>query len=884
MIVWFKLSECKNQHFFALIRYLVLIILLFPFKLEGQYRFDFEFDSSGAEQCALGEGWSQVPGQRWCKDTIHPIAGGSSLHHSFDSSQEGCDHLVFRPDPLNIQDSFALSFRIRHGYLPSSMNNWQLAMGATFENAPDQGGGEALLTSGLVLGVNFSGSDDLIKIWHVDQGVSRVLCTSALNYQEQAGTEKAPLISLRGDGNGKLDLYWSADPDEQLPELLVSCRIDGISWGRQLVLRYQYTSSRDRALWLDDLVLEGCFEKDTLAPRVRELKVLDAHTLELVFSEEVVLSDQFGLFLYSEEFPGGIPPADLRMLGEGLQISFAEMIPNREACRLFIDGVEDLDGNRMEATKLDVMRNVPEWGDVVFNEIMADPEPAIRQTEEYLELYNRSGYPVDPEGWQLHVNERTYVLDASMGIISTENFILLTGITLPNAGGLLSLYSTAGVLIHAACYRPPWDGPAWKKEGGWSLESPDADQPCGISYHWEYSIDPGGGTPGWANSNLSKLEDRETPVFLYAGQGDAGELYLHFSEPIAHFQGTINLSPGDMQPDSLRLVDPLRDILYLHFPEDFREWPQYRLDLPGFLDCAGNCSGEELLQAGKPLEPGPGSVLINEIMYDPEENKPEYVELFLPGPDILDLRDLAIHLVDEGGLPDHPLPLSQHSRLVLPGQYLVLTECVLQLEETYGLAVSGRWVELSGLSGLSSTGGRIYLTDRAGRVVDMADYSDNMHMDLLEDPGGISLERISAERPGDDPGNWHSAASIAGYATPGSLNSQALELSDGGEILEVSPEVFSPDNDGFEDLLDITIRTGGPDWIIGLIITDMEGRLIRVLANNHLAGPSVSYCWDGQGGDGSMQAMGFYAIHVRAYHPATGKQWVRRKAVGLVHR
>jgi hypothetical protein len=192
-------------------------------------------------------------------------------------------------------------------------------------------------------------------------------------------------------------------------------------------------------------------------------------------------------------------------------------------------------------------------------------------------------------------------------------------------------------------------------------------------------------------------------------------------------------------------------------------------------------------------------------------------------------------------------------------------------------------VEVAGLPGLNNSSGRIFLTDRAGNVLDMVEYSDDMHMELLDDPKGISLERISLDRPGNDPGNWHSAASVNAYATPGSKNSQSLTEEKAEQILEVRPRVFSPDNDGKQDLLEIIISTGGNDWLIGLLITDLHGNRVRVLANNHLAGPSVSYTWDGEGEDGSMLPLGFYVIHVRAYHPGTGEQWVRRKAAGLVY-
>ena len=271
-------------------------------------------------------------------------------------------------------------------------------------------------------------------------------------------------------------------------------------------------------------------------------------------------------------------------------------------------------------------------------------------------------------------------------------------------------------------------------------------------------------------------------------------------------------------------------------------------------------------------------------MYDPEDGKPAYVELFHPGEKFYDLRDLSIHFVEEGGSPDHPVALSCCSRLVLPGQYLVITKCIANLADAYNLEVSGQWVEVDGLPGLKKSSGCIYLTDRAGNVVDMVVYSDEMHMELLDDPTGISLERVAWDRSGIDPDNWHSAASLEGYATPGKRNSQSPGESDSKGLLTVEPEVFSPDMDGYDDLLEIVIRTGGQAWVVGLVISDLHGTIIRVLANNQIAGPLASYTWDGEGENGSMQPMGFYVVHVRAYHPATGEQWIRRKAVGLVYR
>jgi hypothetical protein len=883
MIGNIKLTDCKNHHFFALIKHVALFILLISFKLEGQYRFDYVIDSSEVEQCCPCSQWKQFPEGRWCCDTMEAIEGAFSLRHCFDNPEEGCDYLVFRHDPISFSDSFSVSFRLRHGFAPSSQNNWQLAVLAEFS--------EAEILSGIVVGVNYKGSDDLVKIWGVNAGVIEEWCTSSLNYQEQVGTALAPLFQLEWDGSSHLSLYCSLDPLNQVPELIGSCRPESLPTGRELVLRYRYTSSRDRALWMDSLILDGDFEKDTISPVVCDVEVVDGRTLRIGFSERVVKPDTLMFMLHAQESFGGVSPDSLEELEQGVLISFLKAFPNRLPCELHVQGVEDLEGNFLRDTVVPLMRNEAEWGDLVFNELLFDPDPPVRYDAEYLEFYLRSDYQLNMEGWQLKVNERSYELSSYLAndAISSApgEYVLVQGITLPNGGAVLSLYSSEGKLIHAATYRVPWDGANWKKEGGWSLESPDVNQLCTVSWNWQFSNDPSGGTPGQANSMLANLVDKEAPVLLFAGLGDPGECLLYYSEPLRlseEVKTGIRLYPGGVEPQRVEAIEPLSEILSLSFSEDFHQWLSFRLSLPELIDCKGNVALSDEFRAGALSHALYGSVVINEIMYDPEEGKPEYLEIYLPGKKFYDLRDLSIHFVEEGGEADHPVALSSCSRLILPGQYLVLAKCVAHLADAYGLELSGRWVEVEELPALRNSSGTIYLTDRAGNVVDMVVYSDAMHLELLDDPTGISLERVSWHRSAIDPDNWHSAASLDGYATPGRRNSQSPGESDPRGLLTVEPEVFSPDMDGYDDLLEIVIRTGGQDWVVGLWITDLHGNQIRVLANNHSTGPLITYTWDGEGENGSMQPMGFYVVHVRAYQPVTGEQWIRRKAVGLVYR
>lgn len=577
-------------------------------------------------------------------------------------------------------------------------------------------------------------------------------------------------------------------------------------------------------------------------------------------------------------------------------------------------------------------RRTAGWGDVVFSEVMYDPDPPVAlPCYEYLELLSRSEELLCLEGWELWINTRMYELPHD--ILSPGERVVLTspgwaeeyadpvrivpvfgsGSVLPNSGAIMALYDTMGNLVHATRYRVPWDAPVWKKEGGWSLESPDEEMSCILSGLWEFSVDQNGGTPGRKNSISRKITDEKPPVFLHGSRWESGDITLTFSEPVMSspsgtqwvdlqvrggefkeepggFQsvpgrlepGNVLLLPGNLRPDSLVSSVPTGEQVRVFFAPGQVPAGEFRLVLSDIMDCAGNPLEERVIGLGPPGEPAPGCILINEIMYDPREGEPEFIELYIPGTMYYDLKEFAI---EAGNLH----PLSTGSRIVAPGDHLLLGRNILHLADNYDLGPSGRWIEVAGLDLPGSTGGTIRLTDRAGNTVDLVTYHDDMHLQLLGDTKGVSLERISTGRPGNDPGNWHSAASLEGYSTPGRPNSQSSRCDisgtmDPGRLLITEPRVFSPDNDGFQDLLEIRVELGSPGFVIRLWITDTQGVPVRDLASNHVAAPSLVYTWDGEKDDGRMADEGIYVVHLAAYHANSGSSRTRRVAVGLIYR
>jgi len=812
--------------------------------------------------------------------------------------------IIFTHDPVAEDGKFTCSFRVRHGYPPSSANNWQLAV--LSEISPDTGGNGSWISEGLILGVNLDRADDHLVLWQWVQGTGYELCTTSLDFQESVGPDGSPLLSLEVEEDGNVSIYFAISGSES--SLIGEGQLMEWPGGRQLAVCYQYSAAQDRKFWIDDLTLAGSFRKDTLPPRIDSVKVIDSEHVRLEFTEPVGPPDCSSFLL---QWPDGErqSPVSCNPAGEAeVILRFEKDLPNREWMELHVAGICDRDGNYMGDTLLYVRRNEAAWGDVVFNEVMADPDPEVGLLpREYLELYNRSGEDIDLAGWQLAVNEHVYQL-ATRRVepgynLPPAGYAIVTEIPLPNDGGLLILQDERGTLVHAVTYCRPWMGPEWKKEGGWSVESPDPERICGVSALWGYSTNPAGGTPGRINSLDAEIKDTDPPVLLYTGFGDnEGVFSLYFSEPVrySHWGSShFPLSPGEQIPDSVSPALPLSDRVDIWLPEGMEKTSEFTLGLPFLVDCSGNLCRSREVRGGNPLTPQYGKIVINEVMYAPRDGAPEYIELYNPGQGYYDLKDFRLDVVREGNAQEgtaqegtapegttleKPVALTTRSRLMAPGSYVVLTGNTGWFMDAYHLELDGKWMEIDTWRTLNNSGGIIYLTDRAGQTVDLATFGDHMHMELLGNTAGISLERIDAERPGDDPGNWHSAASIAGYATPGEPNSQRSGVADSDHTLQVSPKVFSPDNDGYEDLLEITVSPGGHGWSISLRVTDLEGRKIKTLANNHLSGPVAVYRWDGEQDDGRMAIEGIYLLHAWGYHGATGKKWTRRVSVGVIYR
>jgi hypothetical protein len=131
----------------------------------------------------------------------------------------------------------------------------------------------------------------------------------------------------------------------------------------------------------------------------------------------------------------------------------------------------------------------------------------------------------------------------------------------------------------------------------------------------------------------------------------------------------------------------------------------------------------------------------------------------------------------------------------------------------------------------------------------------------------VSLERTNPDLSSEDQGNWHSAAETAGFATPGYQNSHWVVPDETDQEITIQPAVFSPDNDGRDDLLIVTIRQKEPDFAVNMEVFDSRGRLVRQIANNVLPGSEGIFTWDGMTETRSKAPLGIYVLLIELVRP-----------------
>lgn len=544
---------------------------------------------------------------------------------------------------------------------------------------------------------------------------------------------------------------------------------------------------------------------------------------------------------------------------------------------------------------------------IVISEVMADPSPAVAlPNTEYIELRNTTNQPINLNGWKLSDGNSTATIsinfilqpDSSVVICTNSAAAALAALgttigvsnfpSLDNDADLIYLRSPQGSTIHAIAYNNAWYNNAVKSDGGWSLEMIDTKNPCAGATNWKPSEDSKGGTPGKKNSVDGSNKDNEPPALIRAFATDSVSVTLVYNEPLDSAKAVIAtnymLSDGIGISSNIVALSPLFDKVILKLNTAIVKNKLYKVTVSGVSDCAGSSIGiYNTASVGWAVATDSLDVVINELLFNPKPDGVDYLELYNRSAKIINLKDLYIANRSSTGIVSSVKQVVAEDRLLFPQQYVVLTEDAAVLQQQYLVKDAAAVIVLPSMPSYPDDKGVAILLNAQGKIIDELPYDEKWHFKLIDNNEGVALERINYNNNTNDAGNWHSAATSAGYGTPGYQNSQYTAASITTGSITISPNVFSPDNDGFDDNAFINYQFTSAGFVCNITIYNANGKPVRFLTRNALCGLKGSYRWDGLDENNQKLPIGTYVVLTEVF-ALNGKTQKFKNSITLARR
>jgi len=376
------------------------------------------------------------------------------------------------------------------------------------------------------------------------------------------------------------------------------------------------------------------------------------------------------------------------------------------------------------------------------------------------------------------------------------------------------------------------------------------------------------------------FEDGTPPDLWRAETNGTQFISLFFSETIEE-TSALNIANYTISP-SVSIVQAAfaNNQVTLFVEQELQEGTLYTITANNITDCLGNVIGLfNSAEFGLSEDASSRDVIINEILFNPITGGFDYVELYNRTDKFIDLSPWKIGNLASGFLLDFAtdsLPVDDLVNIsdvplsIAPNDYLVLTANPVWVLGQYGTChqlEASKIVEVN-LPTYSTSEGMVGII-RSGQsdILDKVQYTADWHYPLLDNEKGVALERINPDGLSQDANNWHSASNTSCFGTPGLVNSQFFaNPGDLSQNIGVSPKVFSPDGDGFQDFTQISYAFDEPGYTINITVFDDEGRKIRRLIQNEFLGESGAYTWNGLDDNGERVLLGIYIIYVEAFN------------------
>lgn len=565
------------------------------------------------------------------------------------------------------------------------------------------------------------------------------------------------------------------------------------------------TASRFNLFKFDE-IYTGPIVIDNSPPSVTGIKILSLNKLEISFSERLSVGEINTLSNYTLS-PAGVNISQAQLSNDKTKIylELSDLLAENQIFNLGIENLKDENNNKIESgifypfqTPYTVKNQ-----DLVINEIMADPSPAIGLPEiEYLEIFNKTSQNISLENYIIQDGNTLRNINYPLSIAGNGYLIIcnssnskaqleaefptisvgtLAGFGVSNSGETFKILSPDLREIDKVSFTDKWYKSTEKIDGGWSLELINPFSKCSGGSNWAVSTNEFGGTPGAVNSVFKNVSEQTSPHYLNFQYKASNQLEIVFSEQMDSVSLKNGIYKLNQNPISISL--PLAksyDTIRFAINSPFIQGKVYTFSGNNLKDCSDNELINNNLLLGIGRTPLKDEVVINEIMADetPAVNLPEaeFVEIFNTTNELLDLSGLVFY--DSG--TEILIPANTQ---IFPKSYLILTSIANSTKFNSDVAVLG----LSGFPSLNNSGEKIGIKNQA--IISEITYKSDWYNNTDKNEGGWSLERINPYKNCGSKSNWLVSNHLKG-ATPGVENSVFNILPDLTKPLITSHEVI----------------------------------------------------------------------------------------------
>ena len=263
----------------------------------------------------------------------------------------------------------------------------------------------------------------------------------------------------------------------------------------------------------------------------------------------------------------------------------------------------------------------------------------------------------------------------------------------------------------------------------------------------------------------------------------------------------------------------------------------------------------------KPLMPKLGDLLINEILFNPEGDGVDFIEIINTSDTVIDLSYCML------GNKKQTYPLPYY--LLCPDSLVAITKDTLILCEQYNCLANSNLIQVEKMLPLPNDSGYIrILSDTI--LIDTLFYKSDMHHPYINNVEGLSLERNSD-------GFWTSASTII-RATPGYKNSVLYNSEDTEDTEDVFPEfneeelynfylktsTFSVYNSEYPQNITIYYTLKKPARV-AVNVFSLSGYPVCTIIDSELLSGEGSLSWSGISENSTPLPVGIYVVVLEVY-------------------